>query len=267
MAKRLSTNYIKNQKAGEPLVCLTAYSAPMAALLDEHCDILLVGDTLGMVIYGYSSTLAVTTEMMALHGKAVVDHSNHACVIVDMPFGSYQAHPEQAFNNAAFLLKETGCQAVKLEGGIEMSETVQFLTSRGIAVMGHVGLQPQSISAYGGSYKARGLTKPEKQRIIEDALAIEAAGAFSIVLEHIPKSLANTITKRLKIPTIGIGASNLCDGQILVTDDMLGLTEKSPKFSKPYTSLAHIIKEAAGRYRQDVRTRAFPEDQHCTLEK
>ena len=262
--KRLTIADIRHQKGRTPLVCLTAYTAPIARLLDPHCDILLVGDSLGMVIYGYESTLPVTIDMMALHGQCVVRHSQHACIVIDMPFGSYQTSPEQAFANAAYLLSETGCQAVKLEGGVTMADTIYFLTKRGIPVIGHVGLEPQSVNIY-GSYRARGINSDEKKMIMKDALSVQEAGAGAIVLENIPQTLAHDITQKLNIPTIGIGACAQCDGQIVVSDDMFGLSPFQPRFVKTYAHTADIIQQAALEYAQDVKSRSFPDITHCTI--
>ncbi len=260
-------NTIKHiQKAktlGQPLVCLTAYDVVMARILDEHCDLLLVGDSLGMVLYGMENTLSVSVRMMCDHGAAVVRGSKKALVVVDMPFGSYQQSPQKAFKNAAKILQHSGAGAVKLEGGVEMADTIGFLSSRGIAVMGHVGLTPQSVNTLGG-YGYQGKTEEEKQSILEDALAVEASGAFAVVLEGITESLAQTITSRLNIPTIGIGASHKCDGQVLVSQDMLGLSgDHVPKFVKKYAQIDQNIASAVSQFSNDVRQRQFPEDKHC----
>lgn len=258
--KRITLHDILKHKGQEPLVCLTAYTAPFAHILDQHCDILLVGDSMGMVLYGMESTLGVTTEMMIAHGKAVVNASSRSFVVVDMPFGSYQASPTQAFEAAARVMAETGCQAVKLEGGIEMADTVNFLVERGIPVMGHVGLMPQRVAAYGG-YRYQGKTKETAKQILADAETIADAGAFAVVVEGVPAKLAETITKKLPVPVIGIGASVACDGQVLVTEDMAGLfTEFKPKFVRHYAQLAETLGTAAASYAQDVRSRAFPGD-------
>lgn len=258
MNKRITVKDITANKGGTPLVCLTAYTAPYAKIMDEHVDIFLVGDTVGMVLYGMESTLPVTTDIMVNHGKAVVRSSSKALVVVDMPFGSYQGSPIQAFHNAARIMAETGCQAVKLEGGIEMAETVRFLTERGVPVMGHVGLMPQRVNAYGG-YGYHGRNVAAKKKIMEDAVAIQKAGAFSIVVEGVKEELACDITKKLDIVVIGIGGSVECDGQILVCDDMLGLfTDFKPKFVKHYANLAGVIKKAVKEYAADVRSRKFP---------
>jgi len=249
-------------KEGAPIVGLTAYTAPVAKLLDPHVDFLLVGDSVGMVVYGFDSTLPVTLEMMIAHGAAVMRASSQALIVVDLRFGSYQESREQAFRAAARIMAETGCAAVKLEGGREMAETVRFLTERGIPVMGHVGLMPQSVNAEGGfKVQGRGL---EAERVTADAAAIAEAGAFSLVIEGTVEPVARAITKAVPIPTIGIGASPACDGQILVTDDLLGLfTQFKPRFVKRYAKLAPLIAAAAEAYAADVRARRFPGPEHC----
>jgi 3-methyl-2-oxobutanoate hydroxymethyltransferase len=259
--RRLTVPAVRARKVdgvtADPIVVLTAYTARQAQLLDEHCDILLVGDSLGQVIYGLPSTVPVTLEMMSAHAAAVVRGSYHSLVVVDMPFGSYEASPEDAFDSAATLLKETGAAAVKLEGGEAMAETVAFLVQRGIPVMGHVGLTPQAVNVLGG-YGARGREKAEAKKIVGDAKALDAAGAFALVIEGVIEPLAVEITKAVGCPTIGIGASAQCDGQVLVTDDMLGMFERVPRFVKRYESLAETISGAAARYAEEVRARSFP---------
>ncbi|NMN03989.1 MULTISPECIES: 3-methyl-2-oxobutanoate hydroxymethyltransferase [unclassified Novosphingobium] len=259
--KRLSVPTIRQRKVdghtAEPIVMLTAYTARQAQLLDAHCDLLLVGDSLGQVIYGLPSSVPVTLDMMAAHGAAVVRGSYHAVVIVDMPFGSYEASPAQAFEAAARLLKDTGCAGVKLEGGAAMAETVAFLTARGIPVMGHVGLTPQAVNVLGG-YGARGRSQAEADKILADARALADAGAFAIVAEGVVEPLAIAITQAVPCPVIGIGGSAQCDGQVLVTEDMLGMFERVPRFVKRYAEVATTIEEAAARYAQEVRARAFP---------
>lgn len=255
--KRLTVPRIRQRKGGEPLVMLTAYTARMAQLLDAHCDMLLVGDSLGQVIYGLPHTVAVTMEMMALHGAAVVRGSYHAAVIVDMPFGSYEASPEQAFTNASRLLKETGAAGVKMEGGKVIAPTIEFLAQRGIPVMGHVGLTPQAVNILGG-YGVRGRSEEEAQSIVADAMAVADAGVFSMVIEGVMEPIAIEITKKIKCPTIGIGASNQCDGQVLVTEDMLGLFERTPKFVKRFGSMQSHVSEAVETYAREVRERSFP---------
>ncbi|WP_448661761.1 3-methyl-2-oxobutanoate hydroxymethyltransferase [Sphingomonas sp. CJ20] len=255
--KRLTVPAIRNRKGAEPLVMLTAYTTRMAQLLDAHCDLLLVGDSLGQVIYGLPSTLPVTLDMMIAHGAAVVRGSYHAVVVVDMPFGSYEASPEQAFASASRVLAETGAAAVKLEGGATMAPVVEFLTRRGIPVMGHIGLTPQAVNALGG-YGARGRSNAEHAQIIDDARAIAEAGAFGIVAEGVVETLANEITAAVSVPVIGIGASAQCDGQVLVIDDMLGMFERTARFVKRYDDLAGRISAAVETYAADVRSRAFP---------
>lgn len=255
--KRLTVPRIRQRKGGEPIVMLTAYTVRMAQLLDPHCDMLLVGDSLAQVIYGLPHTVGVTMDMMALHGAAVVRGSYHAAVIVDMPFGSYEGSPEQAFDNAARLLKETGAAAVKVEGGKVLAPTIEFLTQRGIPVMGHVGLTPQAVNILGG-YGVRGKSEAEARSIVEDAVAVAQAGAFSIVIEGVLESIAIEITEKVACPTIGIGASAQCDGQVLVTDDMLGMFERVPKFVKRYQDMAGVVSGAVQDYAEEVRTRSFP---------
>jgi 3-methyl-2-oxobutanoate hydroxymethyltransferase len=255
--KRLTVPAVRNRKGGEPLVMLTAYTVRMAQLLDPHCDLLLVGDSLGQVIYGLPSTVPVTLEMMAAHGAAVVRGSYHAVVVVDMPFGSYEASPQQAFESAAYLLKQTGAAAVKMEGGEAMAPTVAFLSERGIPVMGHVGLTPQAVNALGG-YGARGRSEAEAAKIVGDAKAVAEAGAFAVVIEGVVEPIAIAITDAIAVPTIGIGASAQCDGQVLVAEDMLGLFERTPRFVKRYGDMAGYISEAAQTYAGEVRDRSFP---------
>jgi 3-methyl-2-oxobutanoate hydroxymethyltransferase len=252
---------IRARKGSAPLVVLTAYSTPVARLVDAHCDIVLVGDSVGMVIHGLPSTLGVTMEMMILHGRAVVRGAQKAMPVIDMPFGSYEESPQQAFRNASRLMAETGAPAVKLEGGVHMADTIAFLTARGVPVMAHVGLTPQSVNTLGG-YKVVG-REGEADKVMADARAVEAAGAFSVVLEKVPTGLAGRITAALSIPTIGIGAGVDCDGQVLVVDDMLGLfTEFRPKFVKRYAELGAAADEAIASYAAEVRARAFPAPEH-----
>lgn len=261
--KRITVPEIMARKGGEPIISLTAYTTPMARLLDEHMDILLVGDSLGMVLYGMDNTLGVTLDMMINHAKAVMRGSTTTLVVVDMPFATYEESPQVAFRNAARILAETNAHAVKLEGGVEMAPTVKYLIDRGIPVMGHVGLLPQSVQALGG-FRARGKTPESANLILEDAKAIADAGAFSIVIEGVVEHLARDITEAISCPTIGIGASVHCDGQILVSDDVMGLfTEFKPKFVKRYADLAGNITDAAKQYADEVRTRKFPTDDHC----
>jgi 3-methyl-2-oxobutanoate hydroxymethyltransferase len=255
--RRLTVPAVRGRKGGEPLVMLTAYTVRMAQLLDPHCDMLLVGDSLGQVIYGLESTVPVSLEMMCAHGAAVVRGSYHSLVIVDMPFGSYEASPATAFESAARILKETGASAVKLEGGEAMAETVAFLSARGIPVMAHVGLTPQAVNALGG-YGARGRSDAEKAKILRDAKAVDDAGCFALVIEGVVEPIAVEITKAVSCPTIGIGASAQCDGQVLVAEDMLGLFERVPRFVKRFGAMAEEISTAAASYAADVRSRAFP---------
>ena len=259
--RRMTIPAIRQRKAGgvtaEPLVMLTAYTARQAQLLDEHCDLILCGDSLGQVIYGLPSSLQVTLDMMIAHGAAVVRGSYHSAVVIDLPFGTYEMSPQQAFASAARVLAETGASAVKLEGGAAMAETVAFLTQRGIPVMGHVGLTPQAVNVLGG-YNARGRSDVEADKIIGDAKALDAAGAFAIVIEGVVEPIAIAATNAVACPTIGIGASAQCDGQVLVTEDMLGLFERVPRFVKRYEEIAGKISQAAANYAADVRARTFP---------
>ncbi|AKM09739.1 3-methyl-2-oxobutanoate hydroxymethyltransferase [Croceicoccus naphthovorans] len=262
--KRLTVPKIMRRKfegkTEEPLVMLTAYTARQAQLLDPHCDMLLVGDSLGQVIYGLPSTLPVTLDMMIAHGAAVVRGSYHSLVIVDMPFGSYEASPQQAFESASRIMAETGAAAVKLEGGQAMAETIAFLSARGIPVMGHVGLTPQAVNALGG-YMARGRNEAEEAKIIADGVAVAEAGAFGVVIEGVVEDIAIALTEKVAIPTIGIGASAQCDGQVLVTEDMLGMFERVPRFVKRYNDIATIISDTAATYAREVRERSFPGDE------
>jgi 3-methyl-2-oxobutanoate hydroxymethyltransferase len=246
------------RKGGEPIVCLTAYDAPMAAILDEHCDVLLVGDSVGMVVHGLPSTVGVTVDMMVMHAKAVMRTAQRALVVVDLPFGSYESGPKEAFRNASKILAETGAQAVKLESGRYAAKTIRFLVERGVPVMAHVGLRPQAVNVTGG-FRAKGRTEAERREILAEARAADEAGAFAIVVEGVAEDLAREITMSVAAPTIGIGASPACDGQILVTEDMLGLFEWTPKFVKRYAGLRSAIKDAVGQYAREVRSRTFPE--------
>jgi 3-methyl-2-oxobutanoate hydroxymethyltransferase len=256
-APALRARKAEGGKIDQPLVMLTAYTARMAQLLDAHCDILLVGDSLGQVIYGLPTTVPVSLEMMAAHGAAVVRGSYHSLVVIDMPFGSYEASPERAFDSAVRLMKESGAAAVKLEGGEAMAETIAFLVARGIPVMGHVGLTPQAVNALGG-YGARGRSAAEAEKIVRDARAVDVAGAFAMVVEGVVEPLGGEITRAVACPTIGIGASAECDGQVLVIDDMLGLFERVPRFVKRFDDFAGRVSAAAEQYAADVRARAFP---------
>lgn len=254
---RKTVKDIAAAKGATPLVCLTAYDAPTAALLDPHADLLLVGDSVGMVVHGLPSTVGVTMEMMILHGQAVMRGSQQAFVVVDMPFGSYETNADQAFLNAARIMKETGCQAVKIESGAYAAHQISHLVERGVPVMGHVGLRPQAINVEGG-FRAKGRTLSERDRVVAEARAAADAGAFAIVIEGVAEDLAAEITAEVTCPTIGIGASAACDGQILVTHDMLGLFDWTPKFVRRYADLASVVSGAAAAYAEDVRTRRFP---------
>jgi 3-methyl-2-oxobutanoate hydroxymethyltransferase len=259
--RRLSIPAIRQRKedgvTAEPVVMLTAYTARQAQLLDTHCDLLLCGDSLGQVIYGLPSSLQVTVEMMIAHGAAVVRGSYHAAVVVDLPFGSYEASPEAAFATASRILAETGASAVKLEGGAAMAPTVSFLSERGVPVMGHVGLTPQAVNTLGG-YNARGRSDAEAKKIVSDAVALDRAGAFAIVVEGVVEPIAIEVTRAIGCPSIGIGASAQCDGQVLVTEDMLGMFERVPRFVKRYGEIAGVISAAAASYAVEVRERRFP---------
>ncbi|MFV1440417.1 MULTISPECIES: 3-methyl-2-oxobutanoate hydroxymethyltransferase [unclassified Phaeobacter] len=262
-ARKMAPNAedIRARKGGTPLVSLTAYTTPMAQLMDAHCDFVLVGDSVGMVLHGLPSTLGVTMEMMILHGQAVARGLKQAMMVIDMPFASYEEGPQQAFRNAARLMAETGAGAVKLEGGVEMAETIRFLVKRGIPVMAHIGLTPQSINTLGG-YKVQG-RDAQADAVLADAHAVADAGAFSVVLEKVPQGLADRITAEVAIPTIGIGASADCDGQILVVDDMLGFfTAFKPKFVKRYADLGPLAEAAISEYAAEVRARSFPAAEH-----
>lgn len=255
--RRTAAPDIQARKGGEPIVCLTAYDAPTAALLDDHCDLLLVGDSVGMVVHGLPNTVGVTMEMMILHGQAVMRGARRAMVVVDMPFGSYEGGKEVAYENCARMMKETGAQAVKLESGPTVPETIAYLVQRGIPVMGHVGLRPQAVLT-DGAFKAKGRTEEERQRVIAEAQATADAGAFSIVIEGVAEGLAREITEAVSVPTVGIGASAACDGQILVTPDMLGLFDWTPKFVRKYADLRSEIDRAVAGYAADVKGRRFP---------
>jgi len=260
--KPVTTRDIRARKGGTPLVTLTAYTAPVAKILDRHCDLLLVGDSLRMVVYGMETTLGVTMDMMIAHTAAVMRKARRACVVMDLPFGSYQESPQQAFRSAARAMSETGCHAVKIEGGTEMAETVDFLVRRGIPVLGHVGLTPQAVNTRGG-FRTQGRSGPEAGRILADAEAMSKAEAFAVVVEGVVEPLAAEITRRIEAPTIGIGASAACDGQVLVVDDMLGLFgDISPKFVKRYADLAGEVDRAVAQYAEEVHDRRSPGDAH-----
>lgn len=260
-SRRLMAPDIQAMKGVRPIVSLTAYHAHTAAIADPHCDFLLVGDSLGMVIHGHETTVPVPIELMIMHGQAVVRGAKQALVVVDMPFGSYEESPAMAFRNAARLMKETDCGAVKLEGGARMAETIRFLVDRGVPVMGHIGLTPQSVNVIGG-FKAQGREKAEWAALEADAKAVEDAGAFAVVLEAIAEPLAARVSQSLAIPTIGIGASAACDGQILVMEDMLGLSPQVPRFVKRFGRIGAAIEDAICAYADEVRTRAFPMAEH-----
>ena len=255
--KRIAAPDIRARKGGEPIVCLTAYDAPTAALLDDHCDLLLVGDSVGMVVHGMPNTVGVTLEMMILHGQAVMRGSKRAMVVIDMPFGSYEGGKEQAYQNCARVMKETGAQGVKVESGPTVAETIAYLVQRGIPVMGHVGLRPQAVLT-DGAFKAKGRTDEERLRVMSEAEATADAGAFAVVVEGVAEGLARDITAAIDKPTIGIGASSACDGQILVTPDMLGLFDWTPKFVRRYADLRGDIDRAVAAYAADVKARRFP---------
>lgn len=266
--KRITAPEIAARKAGEPIVVLTSYHAQTAALVDPHVDILMVGDSLGMVMHGLETTVPVPLDLMIAHAKAVVRGSARALVVVDMPFGSYEESPAVAFRSAARIMKETGCGAVKLEGGVQMAETIAYLTARGIPVMGHVGMTPQAVNQLGG-FAARGRRRAEWARFEQDAQAVVEAGAFAMVIEAVAEALAARITENVPVPTIGIGASPACDGQVLVLEDMLGLAPRVPKFVKEYAELRTAVEGAVKAYARDVRARAFPGPEHTysTLEE
>ena len=255
--RRLTAPDIMKRKSGEPIVCLTAYDAPTAAILDDHCDLLLVGDSVGMVVHGLPNTVGVTMEMMILHGQAVMRGSKRAMVVVDMPFGSYEGAKELAYANCARMMKETGAQAVKLESGPTVPETIAYLVQRGIPDMGHVGLRPQAVLTE-GAFKAKGKTDDERLRVIAEAEATADAGAFAIVIEGTAEGVAREITETIDKPTVGIGASAACDGQILVTNDMLGMFDWTPKFVRKYADLRGEIDRAVASYASDVKARRFP---------
>jgi 3-methyl-2-oxobutanoate hydroxymethyltransferase len=259
--RRTTVPEIRAHKNAKPVVCLTCYHAHTARLLDEHVDLILVGDSLGMVMHGMENTLGVTLDMMILHGKAVMRGSRRALIVIDMPFGSYEENPEIAFRNAARVVQETGCSAVKLEGGARMAETIRYLSLRGIPVMGHIGLTPQMIQVLGG-FKTQGRTAEEWPAIEADAQAVAEAGAFAVVLEGMAEPLAAKITRQIAIPTIGIGASAECDGQILVMEDMLGLNPRPAKFVRQYANMGADIEAAVRSYASDVRARRFPGEEN-----
>ncbi|HEY4030539.1 MAG TPA: 3-methyl-2-oxobutanoate hydroxymethyltransferase [Caulobacteraceae bacterium] len=265
-ARRLAAPDIAARKGKEPVVCLTCYTTPMAELMDPHCDVLLVGDSVGMVLHGMPNTLSVTLEMMILHAQAVMRGSRQAMVVVDMPFGSYEAAPEDAYAAACRVMKETGAQAIKVESGPTIPATIAYLTQRGIPVMGHVGLRPQAALMEGG-FKAKGRKEGDRERVLAEARATVEAGVFSMVVEGVAEALAREITEAVSVPTIGIGASPACDGQVLVAEDMLGLFDWSPKFVRRYADLKGEIGRAVEQYAADVRARRFPGDAETYFSK
>ncbi|MAZ76674.1 MAG: 3-methyl-2-oxobutanoate hydroxymethyltransferase [Micavibrio sp.] len=264
---RKTVQNIKSAKNKTPLVCLTAYTAPMANIADQHCDLILVGDSLSMVLYGENSTQNANIEMMVRHGRAVIKSSKNAVIVVDMPFGSYENSPEEALKNAQTIINETGACAVKLEGGENIKDTIKLLTNSDIPVMGHIGLLPQSVNSPDG-FKVQGREQDQAEQLMKDAKAVEQAGAFSFVIEAVPEPLAAVITASVSIPAIGIGASAACDGQILVTEDMLGLSVgRKPKFVKAYADLNKNIDNALSQYAKDVQERSFPAEENTYKNK
>ncbi|MEM9147155.1 MAG: 3-methyl-2-oxobutanoate hydroxymethyltransferase [Pseudomonadota bacterium] len=263
--KRMTVPAFTARKGGDPLVCLTSYTAHVARICDEVCDLLLVGDSLGMVIHGMPNTLGVTLEHMVMHGQAVVRGADKALVVVDMPFGSFEESPEIAFRNAARVIKETGAHAVKLEGGVEMAATIRHLTRRGIPVMAHVGLMPQAMNTAGGFKAVR--EESQFDAVIADGYAVQDAGAFAVVLEGVAPPLADQLTEVLSIPTIGIGASARCDGQILVFEDMVGLMPRVPTFVKRYGTMEEMMSAAVSQYAEEVQARTFPAEEHTYKSK
>ncbi|MGJ8564829.1 MAG: 3-methyl-2-oxobutanoate hydroxymethyltransferase [Alphaproteobacteria bacterium] len=254
---RMTAPAITARKGGDPIVCLTAYDSPTAAILDDYCDLILVGDSVGMVVHGLTTTVGVTLDMMIMHGQAVMRGAHKALVVVDLPFGSYEDSPETAFKSASRVMMETGCQAVKIESGSYAAETVAYLVERGIPVMSHVGLRPQSMNVLGG-FRARGRRKVVEDEIINNAIAADKAGSFAVVVEGVSAEIADKVTQAVSVPTIGIGASPGCDGQILVTPDMLGQFDRVPKFVKKYGDMKGLIENAAQAYAIEVKERAFP---------
>jgi 3-methyl-2-oxobutanoate hydroxymethyltransferase len=259
--RRMTVPQIRARKGGAPIVSLTSYHAHTAAIVDKYADFILVGDSLGMVMHGMDSTVGVPLDLMIMHGRAVVRGTKRALIVVDMPFGSYEESPNMAFRNAAKVMKETGCGAVKLEGGARMGETIRFLTERGIPVMAHIGLTPQSSHVMGG-FKTQGRDEATWDAHVNDAVIVAQAGAFSVVVEGVVEPLADKITAAVDIPTIGIGASKNCDGQILVLEDMLGLNPWVPKFVKTYGDLGPAIERAVAEYASEVSDRSFPGPDH-----
>lgn len=259
--RRITAPEITARKGNDPVVCLTAYDAPTASILDEFCDLILVGDSVGMVVHGLTTTVGVTLEMMIMHGQAVMRGSQRALVVVDLPFGYYEDSPERAFHSAARVMRETGCQAVKIESGSYAAETIAYLVERGIPVMSHVGLRPQSMNVLGG-FRARGRNPQVAKEIVENAIAAANAGSFAVVVEGVSAELADQVTEAVSIPTIGIGASSNCDGQILVTPDMLGLFSRVPKFVKKYADMQSMVRESVESYSKEVKNRSFPGEEN-----
>jgi 3-methyl-2-oxobutanoate hydroxymethyltransferase len=257
LIRRITAPQITARKGGDPIVCLTAYDAPTAAIVDEFCDLILVGDSLGMVVHGLPSTVGVTLDMMILHGQAVMRAAQKALVVVDLPFGSYEDSVETAFRNASRVMMETGCQAVKIESGSYAAETVSYLVERGIPVMSHVGLRPQSMHVMGG-FRARGRKTAVADEIMANAIAAAEAGSFAVVVEGVSEEIADKVTAAIDVPTIGIGASAQCDGQILVTPDMLGQFDRVPKFVKKYGNQREATRQAVANYAEEVKARSFP---------
>ena len=264
--RRLTAPQITARKSGDPIVCLTAYDAPTAEIMDPHCDLILVGDSVGMVVHGLPSTVGVTLDMMILHGKAVMRGSKTALVVVDLPFGSYESGPEAAFESASRVMMETGCQAIKIESGSYAAETIAYLVERGIPVMSHVGLRPQSMHVLGG-FRARGRTTKVAEQILQNAIAAAEAGSFAVVVEGVSAEIADRVTQAVDIPTIGIGASANCDGQILVTPDMLGLFSRVPKFVHKFGDMRNQIEEAVVAYADEVKARHFPREENLYVFK
>lgn len=259
--RRITAPEITARKGNDPVVCLTAYDAPTASILDEFCDLILVGDSVGMVVHGLTTTVGVTLEMMIMHGQAVMRGSQRALVVVDLPFGYYEDSPERAFKSAARVMRETGCQAVKIESGSYAAETIAYLVERGIPVMSHVGLRPQSMNVLGG-FRARGRNPKVAKEIVENAKAAADAGSFAVVVEGVSAELADKVTKAVSIPTIGIGASAGCDGQILVTPDMLGMFTRVPKFVKKFADMQTLVRDSVESYAKEVKKRTFPGDEN-----
>jgi len=248
---------ILKKKGKEPITCLTAYSKPMAEILDKYCDIILVGDSVGMALYGMKTTREVKIDTMILHGKAVKSFAKRSLVVIDMPYKTY-SNKFIAYKNAKKVMKLTKCDAVKLEGGKKIVDIIKYLVKQGIPVMGHIGLLPQSSN----NFRLKGKNFIQKRKIIEDATALSNSGVFAIVIECVVESLAKKITSEISVPTIGIGASKYCDGQVLVTDDMTGLSGFCPRFVKQYSDVRKIIEKSVKNYCRDVKRRRFPSSQN-----